>query len=146
MTSEQKPRYFYITRDEGSTDRDNLTHIVLFEYHADKDPLKVVDAKALEQAKARIKELEAEESTYSSAMIETRNTASGVIATLREENAKLKAQLEDAVKALEYSLSICDSTYVIISESPATSNWTVMIETLEKCLKQQREALAKIKG
>ena len=54
MTSEQKPRFFYITRDEGSTDRDKLTHIVLFEYHADKDPMKVVDAEVLEQAQAEI--------------------------------------------------------------------------------------------
>lgn len=60
MTESSKPRAVWITRHPDSVDPDKLTHIALFEYHSDKDPVKFVEAFAYDEALAKIAELEKE--------------------------------------------------------------------------------------
>lgn len=52
-----KPREFWITRHPESTHPDKLTYIVLHEYYADKNPLHVVEASALEAERAKVQRL-----------------------------------------------------------------------------------------
>ena len=58
MTESSKPREIWITRHPDSVDHDKLTHIALFEYHADKNPVKFIEAYAYDAALARIAQLE----------------------------------------------------------------------------------------
>ena len=94
MTSEQKPREFWIVLFNDDTPgvygyeaaalrQDNIWQI----YH-------VIEYSALKQEQARIKELENEVSTGMELNFNT-------VQKKMQENAKLKAQLSDAVKALE---------------------------------------------
>jgi hypothetical protein len=53
-----KPRIVYISRDPESIDPDKLTHIALFQYHADKNPMKFIEAEHVEKLIEHIGKLE----------------------------------------------------------------------------------------
>jgi hypothetical protein len=108
MTSEQKPREFFIeVWDESEGSPMIVQRPVSYKNFRPIDKaevIHVVEILALEQAQARIEELEAEIEMLEEApsKFDTKLANNLVEAKLVIKNAKLKEQLSDAVKALEF--------------------------------------------
>ena len=58
MTESSKPREVWITTHPESLDEDKLTHIALFKFYPNANPIRFIEASAHDAALARIKLLE----------------------------------------------------------------------------------------
>ena len=87
MTTPQEKKEFWLTRGNNSGPNE-LTHICLFEYHADKNPLRLVEHAALVASQKECEELKTE--------IKRLNTTTVAVANkiLIRENEELKRKLD----------------------------------------------------